>query len=638
MARSTISSTPSTVDSRLFDIDLSPTPFSDDSVEDPDFLPAPSPFKTNDVERDATACLNTPRSVVGTEKRSRKRPSNPCNWKKVVKKRQREQGKEYVTDSGKLRPAKSVQPAKCGKECAHNCISYFTESMRQQIHQYFWTLNDAEKKLFYTKYITLRSPKRKRVLHESRKKKTFEYHLAFDNNIHRVCQSFFLAVLNISQRTIYYFFKNNFDPVVHAPIPSKKGKHVKKKTSEIQLQCVRAHIEKFPCVDSHYVRAKSEKQYLESGLTLMKMYRMYLDENRNNAVKYNIYRNIFNTEYNLGFFKPKKDQCDIHLKYENLSEPTLQEKQIFDKHVKLNDSAKQRKAGDKILVKENKNIALICYDLQKVFALPQGYAGNFYYKRKLSCFNLTAHCSADNNTYCAIWYETQSGRSANDLASALMKILRCIANNNSTLKHFIMWSDACVPQNKNKIMSLAILKFLEDNKQIKTISQRFSEPGHSRIQEVDAVHAVIDRHLKNICIYSPISLLRNLKDMNYPKVSLKILQCSSKDFLNFNSATIGLNFSSVKYNSAKEIFYDTNDLCHITFQEEYGEFAEKRKVPIFVNKKNRQSTLRSKPELPKIAVLKSNFITKEKVNDLKSMLPFMPSEDVNFYKTILKLP
>lgn len=76
---------------------------------------------------------------------------------------------------------------------------------------------------------------------------------------------------------------------------------------------VHEHIQKFPVIDSHYCQADSQKKYLEEGLTLAEMYRMYKAEMEpihgpEKLVSIHKYRDIFCTHYNYGFFIPKKDQ------------------------------------------------------------------------------------------------------------------------------------------------------------------------------------------------------------------------------------------------------------------------------------------------------------------------------------------
>ena len=66
---------------------------------------------------------------------------------------------------------------------------------------------------------------------------------------------------------------------------------------------------------------------------------------------------------------------------------------------------------------------VICFDLQNVYSLPKAEVSNFFYRRKLNVYNMTAHTSTDKQGYGALWTEGQSGRSANDIASLVVEIL-----------------------------------------------------------------------------------------------------------------------------------------------------------------------------------------------------------------------
>lgn len=166
---------------------------------------------------------------------------------------------------------------------------------------------------------------------------------------------------------------------------------------------------------------------------------------------------------------------------------------------------------------KDEHTVVVSYDLENVFALPQAKISNFYYRRKYSVYNLTGYCSKNKVTYCSLWHEKISGRSGNDIASALIFILKRVVRDNPNVKNIILWSESCVPQNRNRVTSLALLKFLEENKHLNCIIQKFSEPGHSAIQEIDAVHSALERHLRDLEIYSPVSLIKFLKAMNYDK-------------------------------------------------------------------------------------------------------------------------
>lgn len=94
----------------------------------------------------------------------------------------------------------------------------------------------------------------------------------------------------------------------------ERGKHLNRpfKVPDMLKNTAREHISSFPVIDSHYCRENTTKKYLEEGLSLRKMYKMYKDDitqrGENSFVSEQMYRRIFNSEFNYGFFIPKKDR------------------------------------------------------------------------------------------------------------------------------------------------------------------------------------------------------------------------------------------------------------------------------------------------------------------------------------------
>ena len=131
--------------------------------------------------------------------------------------------------------------------------------------------------------------------------------------------------------------------------------------------------------------------------------------------------------------------------------------------------------------------------------LPKANIKSFWFNRKLSVYNLTVHYSIGQTKgrICVIWYEGLRGRSGNDLASALITALNYVADHNPAMTNITLWSDACISQNKNSAMSLALINFLEAHIQVEQVIQKFGTPGHSPVQEVDSIHSVIERKSRN---------------------------------------------------------------------------------------------------------------------------------------------
>lgn len=109
-----------------------------------------------------------------------------------------------------------------------------------------------------------------------------------------------------------------------------------------------------------------------------------------------------------------------------------------------------------------------------------------------------------------MWDESKMGRTGNDIASALLKILNRIIQDFPGITDIIPWSDSCVPQNRNSLVTFILLDFLKHHPDIQHIYFKFSTPGHSTIQEIDNVHSCIERVLRTPDFYSPLSLIRIL--------------------------------------------------------------------------------------------------------------------------------
>lgn len=221
---------------------------------------------------------------------------------------------------------------------------------------------------------------------------------------------------------------------------------------------------------------------------------MYCLNYEYHPVKFNKYREIFLTKFNLGFHHPHKDRCDkcedkrmnIHLM------PTISEN-----FKNMNNARSRQKPRDADKGVHGRTHAIISFDLQNVLCLPHENIKSMFYLRKLAVYNLTTHCSIGREGYCAIWVENVAGRTGNDIASALVEILNKVVEHHQELTDITLWSDACVAQNRNPVITLALMKFMSANPSIQRITQKIGTPGHSSVQEVDNLHNQIEKKLRN---------------------------------------------------------------------------------------------------------------------------------------------
>ena len=369
------------------------------------------------------------------------------------------------------------------------------------------------------------------------------------------------------------------------------------------------------------------------------MYEMFCEERQSKAsedgpeyiepIKEHLYRDVFRREFNIDFHKPKKDRCDICEAYKAIPEPSQVENQEHAAHVAAKMKTKEERDADR--KDTSPQHATVCFDLQNVISLPRANISSFFYRRKLAVYNLTAHCSTNKRGYCAIWNEGMSGRSGNDIASSVVKILQTISTDNPQVTRLTLWSDSCISQNKNRVMSLAVMHYLESQSQVESILQKFGTPGHSPIQEVDNLHSQIEKTLSRAEIFSPVGLLRTLKLVNR-RNPLRIIQMRQRDFMDFHRSANLMNFDSVPFMKVREIEY-MKDKTAVKYRV-YG--CEKQTMTDCVHKRtSRQQKAGPVPKLPSVKVLsKPVSISAEKKTDIKAMMKFMAQVDKTFYANL----
>lgn len=593
---------------------------------------------TSEVVNNSTAekTINPEVAVENTPTRKRKR--NSKLWKQNLRKEKRQSGKEYLNVKGNLVAAKGVKRLGCKTEkCCFDCEQKITFNERENINRKFWGLSDELKNHFYSKHIRRYRAIRKRTKKEvSRKTYSYDYFFYVSGVKIKICQEFFLNTLNISKTRIYYFFRKIQDPNTNVPRSPIIGKHKKKVIPDEDKDKVRAHISSFPVIESHYCRADSRKKYLERDLNIQRMYDLY-KTGVEKPVKFHLYKSIFNNEFNISFFKPKKDLCDKCEAFKVNRNPNAAEIEKNEEHLRRKNIGKQERQRDREAYTKDETVGVICFDLENTFSIPKANISNFFYKMKLCCYNLTAYLDKTKIVYNAIWHEFICGRAGVHIANAIICILKRVVHDNPKLRKIIMWSDSCVPQNRNSILSFALQHFLSlpESGQLEVIEQKFGEPGHGNIQEIDAAHSCIERYIKHLEIWSPLSLIRTLlKIPNTWKLKFLIIQMKKSDYINYQLISTRFNYNEIPYSKVKHIIYNKGSIFNIKYRTSFeGELQEQK---LFLLKKFRNDTgleLQFPSSIPNINITVK--VTDAKKKHLFDMMEYMPEGDRNFYKSFL---
>ncbi|XP_047138639.1 uncharacterized protein LOC124814737 [Hydra vulgaris] len=369
---------------------------------------------------------------------------------------------------------------------------------------------------------------------------------------------------------------------------------------------------------------------------MYELYLTYCEEKNIAPVKKHLYRFIFDHHFNIEFQKPKTDLCDTCYEYRNLVNPTEEQAQKFTKHIISKNETKAERDKDRKII--DKNVAVVCIYLENVISLPKSNVGAIFYKRKLSAYNLTGHCSINKKGYCMLWHEGVSGRAGNDLASSVTCLLEKIIADHSDVNKLILWLDSCVPQNRNSYMSIALRQFLICYPKIRVIEQKFCEPGHSSIQEVDNIHSQIDRALALLEIFSPLGLTRAISAVQR-RNSFFVYQMKRLDFKHFPAIASYFNFKLVPYSQIKHLVYRAEFSDHVYYRKSFSDVCSEARIRRLPNNPRSLSSVITRPlaVVPMASTLNQCAqISSDKTKDLKSMFKYMSAVDVAFYKSILK--
>lgn len=263
---------------------------------------------------------------------------------------------------------------------------------------------------------------------------------------------------------------------------------------------------------------------------------------------YFMYHRIFNDEYNLSFFTPKKDQCEVCVAFENAGAEVTQElRNKYEDHLLQKDLSRAEKESDKALVSES--YIVVCYDLQQVLPCPNGDVSVFYYASKLNVFNFTLFELKLNNVQCFVWHEGEAFRGANEIGTSVLKYIEDKATTSSDkLLDIVFYSDNCCGQNKNRFL-IAMYMYAVMNYKVSSITHKFLISGHTQ-NENDSCHSVIEQTIKRSKrsgpIYTPDQyyiLIRSAKKKGDP---YKVTELSHEDIIDLKDLTERLNVNITK--------------------------------------------------------------------------------------------
>ncbi|KAK3915284.1 Lon protease [Frankliniella fusca] len=577
-------------------------------------------------------------SAISEHTPPKKKSINTERWKSTQAKLAYNSGIAHTSMRGKEKKAREVKSA-CAPTCRKKCSVKVSPEVRLSSFQKYYGLKDKSLQWhMLSKLIKSVPVKQRKVVNEDRdvpyRKNSYEYYLPdSDGSLIPVCQPMFLNTFDISVTVVKTAMLKNS--------PDKRGRHAKpkKRLPPELINNVKEHIKQYPTVESHYCREVSRKQYLDECLSTAKMHRMYLLERGEQPFTANLrqYRDIFNTCFNLSFFKPKKDQCALCVEWERSSpEAKEKENEQYQKHIENKKVARELKKADKLRslneeakVATGKNIRVITMDLQKVLYCPKSEVGEFFYKRKLSSYNFTIFDCTTGQGYCYCWDQTTGLRGSDEVNSCVLMYFEEAVSKG--VNEFFIYSDSCSGQNKNQF--LYSMYYLASRKFNVNITHRYLEKGHTQM-ECDSVHAQIEKKTKKVDVFTPMQWYGYIRTAKVQKPAYIVKEIDQKTILSFKDAAKFLAWNKVPTSKVREISFDSTS-PDIKYKVNFGD--ESTTAKIYLPKKGRPVnwlTFKLSPAYSKPIPLERKL-----VDDLKWYVKkgLIPQNHLQYYNHLFSL-
>lgn len=526
--------------------------------------------------------------------------------------------------------------------CKFQCGEIDHEEKLQQF-QDFYQLNYNNQTLFLRNVcIKLVDVARRRVNEDiSRRHCSFKYFIFSKKNGEvPICQKTLCNIFKITPRRIQMLQeKIKFN----RSLGDKRGLHGKQrnKIADETKQLIRQHISSFPQQENHYSRQESNKQCLDPGLSEKKMWELFCIKHPDIKVTLHLYRDIFNSDFNLRFGVPRSDTCATCDRFyiQMCSSRNEEECNKIENDLKIHQMranlAYKSLTADSGNAKEHVENIVLCVDLQQVLFCPTLTHGNIFYQRQLSCYNLAIHNQGSNKAMMFFWDETIAKRGSAEIVSCILKyvVLHFSILKTGETRKLTIWSDRCVGQNNNWRM-IALMQHLVVNRYFTTMEQKFMTTGHSFLP-CDRDFAMIEKAKKGKMVYIPkqwVEVIANAKTSNRFTVYLMGID-DFKDMDIILKSLVKNNF-----NITNHVWYQITDDDPTSLR---GRPSHNILQPWNIHSLRKKTKGPQGKRLPpvKVAAFPNLYkgslpIKAAKKKDLQAMSKFIPSEFVSFYEDL----
>lgn len=558
-----------------------------------------------------------------------------------------QKGQEHYSRTGKLIPAVQFQSQTFCK-CKLKCHTKIDENQQYQNFHTFYDLPNWTTKTMFLRSCIIRNEVNHRlsnmnpIMLQKNRNYTYRYELLdFNTNKQEVCSNFFYKCLQVSKNRVYRAIRTTES---NPSANDKRGNQSSiNKTNDMDIYYVKEFIDQFPKYKSHYGRNDSDKDYLPPHLNIRKMYKEYknLSEFEERTVlSEGIFREIFNTKFNLAFKRPKTDTCkrcdeiNVKIKSGGLSYEQLQseEKQKLYHHENVREKKKKFEKDVEEAKKSNGKTECYTFDLQRTLETPSLSTSVAYYKRQLWTYNLCIYDEVNEKGYMYMWSEDVASRGANEVGSCLIKHVNTYAPINA--EKLILYSDTCGGQNRNIKITLLLKKLLASLANLKEITQKFFISGHS-YNSCDRCFGIIDKQKKMTQdIFVPAHWENIVRQSKKKDPKFEVVHMASQDFYSAEKLLNLIVNRKVTSENEKINWFDIESIRNdkgSPFSLYVKKFQSSNEFQINLHKKDVLQHMFNDAELENTPEV---YISKEKFEDLISLIKYIPSKYHDFYKNL----
>ncbi|CAG4939248.1 unnamed protein product [Parnassius apollo] len=519
--------------------------------------------------------------------RGRKRVRNFDRWAKNIRKRKRTAGQEYRIVRGSIVPAKVFTPGVCSYR--FKCSEQVSSENQEAIHVMFYQLTswDAQTTWLCSAIKTL-EPKRRKQRQNAQNPSRINYVRQFMLLDKRVCKSFFLKVIQMSNKRLDYALRNK-KSVSGIAERDKRGQHVPaNKLSDEKLNWIKDHINSFP-------------KFADTCKTC--------------------------------------DMLEIAIKAEEDIETCLAIRVQKDQHIKLAGEVRNILNDYKGKVKTDESILVATFDLKRTLPLPYLNTGEVYYLRQLQMLNFGIHACTKEGEKVLMnkWPEHCGARGSKEIMSSLHYFLEDSVPD--TVKSLCFFSDCCSGQNRNWNVLHFMMFLVNKSPYLETITMHYLVSGHTYLPN-DTDFSFISRELKKKTdIYTPEDWMKLVRDCR-KQIPFTVRDMKNK-FLDYESlTTLFKDYQIVLREGAKISKMRKIKFCKglsiISYNDDYTETYET--VDLKPNDMDSETFLCDlKNYIPEKAP-ETRLISYQKMQDIRKTLKFVPLIHHQFYLTIPHVP